>query len=632
MFKKMNLRFKLTLLFLLVGLIPMAVIGILAYTAAEREIRTEAFSAMNMYAGLVDEELESYFLEREGDARVFAGTQDVRQSLEVLREVGGDTNNSAWIQRLDTLENMGSLVVEEYGYAFVFITDPAGEAVYSTREEVIGANLIERDYIQGSLEGRAAWSELFYSDVIHENALVVSVPVLSAGEVIGTVNMTMDQTGIDRAVHEGLQELGATADAYLIDADGLLLTNTLLGDYVEGAALQESIDTHAVDMLSGPIRSGDLDFAASGEYEEYRGEPVLGQVEVTMLGDVPAGLVVEIDVSEAFQGVVALRNMMIPIAGVSAVVIALIAFLVSSATVKPVQKVSDLTRELATGDFTVRADIKSQDEIGQMAANLNKTIESLSDTLGQVQESSKNVTNATSEISSGNQDLSQRTEEQASSLEEISSTMEEINSSLETTSGKSTEAVDLSSSTLESVRQGESVVKDMHGAMEEITRGSQEISDIIQTVNDIAFQTNLLALNAAVEAARAGEQGKGFAVVASEVRDLAGRSAKSAKEIENLIKESISRVDKGNNLMKETDSMLQEIVANTQKATDAVQEITAAMREQSSASGEIRSAIDELNQVTQQNASLVEEIASSSESMNTEALELSEKVSFFKIS
>jgi len=309
-----------------------------------------------------------------------------------------------------------------------------------------------------------------------------------------------------------------------------------------------------------------------------------------------------------------------------------LALLIIRGITVPIKALKDSVWKLAEGDFTTKVDIRSRDEIGQMAANLNKTIDVLSETLGRVQETSDNVSHASAEISSGNQDLSQRTEEQASSLEEVSSTIEEMSSSLETSSANAAEADNLSGGTLDSVRQGETVVKDMQGAMTEITRGSQEISEIISTVNDIAFQTNLLALNAAVEAARAGEQGRGFAVVAAEVRNLAGRSAESAKEIEKLIKDSIVRVEKGNTLMNDTEKVLQEIVANTQKTSDVVGEIASSLREQSTASGEIRNAIEELNQVTQQNASLVEEIASSSENMNSEAQELAEKVSFFKIS
>ncbi len=644
MLKKLSLKFKLIALFLLVGLVPVIVVGVLAYNRAENEIRNEVFGAIQMYAGITDGQLGDYFAEREGDVTVIATTRDVYQSLYILQGgthqgntigVPGDLTDPMWQDRVSILNTLAPTVVREYGYAEMFLTDASGQAVYSTSDAILGADLSDRDYIQGSLAGRVSWSELFFSTVTNANALVVSAPVRSGGntgELIGTVNVFLDQEGIDSFVHEGLAELGVTADAYLINADGLMLSNARTGEHSQNAALNHSMSSWAVDTLSGPIRSGNMDFEAINEFTNYRGITVLGALEVVQMGQYPVGLIVTITSEEAFAGVMALRNAIIPIIAVCGILIAFVAFFVAMTIVRPVQKISDLTKVLAEGDFTARADIASRDEIGQMAQNLNRTIDSLSETLTRVREASDNVSHASAEISSGNQDLSQRTEEQASSLEEVSSTIEEVTASLESSSANAAEANNLSRGTLESVRQGEAVVQDMQGAMTEITRGSQEISEIISTVNDIAFQTNLLALNAAVEAARAGEQGRGFAVVAAEVRNLAGRSAESAKEIEKLIKDSIVRVEKGNTLMGDTEQVLQKIVTNTQKTSDVVGEIAASLREQSTAAGDIRAAIEELNQVTQQNASLVEEIASSSENMNSEAVELSDKVSFFKLS
>lgn len=634
MFKRMSLKVKLIALFLLIGLLPAIVISFLAYRSTAQQLREEVFNQLEMFATIVDQQLEEFYDGKEADVKVLASTRDVYQSLNVLKEAGWDTADSRWQERVNILDCLVSTAVQEFGYEFFFITPPDGKIIYSTHEQMLEADFSGRDYIQGALEGQATWSGIFYSDVVQENVQAISFPLRSngsTGEIIGTVNLALDQALIDTAVHEGIEELGRTADSYLLDAEGLLLTDTRFGEHAQDAALKQKINTRAAELLSGQIKNGNYDFYQHEEYRNYLGNDVLGALSVIRVGDRFAGFVVEVEAAEVLAGVVGMRNLMIAIAIICAVLIAGAAYFIALTIVRPVEKVSDLTVKLAEGDFTVKAEVTSQDEIGQMSEHLNRTVQALSETLYMVQEAAQNVSHASSEISSGNQDLSQRTQEQASSLEEIASTIEEIASSLEASSANAAEADNLAKGTVESVHRGEKAMEDLQQAMEEITRGSQEIAEIIATVNDIAFQTNLLALNAAVEAARAGEQGRGFAVVAAEVRNLAGRAADAAKEIEKRIKDSIARVDNGNALMSETENVLREIVTDTEKAGDVVGEIAAALQEQTAAEKDIRDAIEELNQVTQQNASLVEEIASSSENMNSEAVELAERVSFFKI-
>ncbi len=319
---------------------------------------------------------------------------------------------------------------------------------------------------------------------------------------------------------------------------------------------------------------------------------------------------------------------------VAAVVVSIILGLVLSLSIiKVVRTMVDMLKDMAEsgGDLTKRVNVAVKDEIGELAGWFNAFLDNLHNIMAQVKHSSETVSAAANETSMGNQDLSQRTEEQASSLEEVSSTIEEISASLQKSSDNSSEADKISRTTLNSVRSSEKVVGEMRDAMGDITKGSHEIAEIIAKVNDIAFQTNLLALNAAVEAARAGEQGRGFAVVAAEVRNLAGRTAESAKEIEGLIKDSIVRVDKGNELMDGVSDVLTEIVKNTEQTSEVIIEIASSTKEQAAAAEDIRTAIEQLNQVTQQNASLVEEIAGSSEAVSNEAEELATLVGKFQL-
>ena len=143
---------------------------------------------------------------------------------------------------------------------------------------------------------------------------------------------------------------------------------------------------------------------------------------------------------------------------------------------------------------------------------------------------------------------------------------------------------------------------DAVAAVDEINTSSKRIVDIIDVIDDIAFQTNLLALNAAVEAARAGEQGKGFAVVASEVRNLAGRSKEAAAEIKNLIHDSVSKVERGSQLVNESGQRLSQIVASAQQVTDIIAEIAAASRQQAQGIEQVSQAVNQMDGVMQDNA------------------------------
>jgi len=235
------------------------------------------------------------------------------------------------------------------------------------------------------------------------------------------------------------------------------------------------------------------------------------------------------------------------------------------------------------------------------------------------------------EIAAGNQDLSSRTEQQAASLEETASSMEELTSTVKNNADNARQANQLADAAASVAVKGGSVVSEVVGTMESINESSRRIVDIISVIDSIAFQTNILALNAAVEAARAGEQGRGFAVVASEVRNLAQRSAGAAKEIKELINDSVDKVNQGSKLVGEAGSTMEEIVASVQRVTDIISEITAASAEQSVGIDEVYKAIGQMDTVTQQNAALVEESAAAADSMRQQCTSLAQVVSVFNV-
>ncbi len=179
--------------------------------------------------------------------------------------------------------------------------------------------------------------------------------------------------------------------------------------------------------------------------------------------------------------------------------------------------------------------------------------------------------------------------------------------------------------------KGGMVVNEAVAAMKTINDSSEKINEIITVIDEIAFQTNLLALNASVEAARAGDQGRGFAVVANEVRNLAQRSATSAYEIKDLIKDTSEKIESGSELVSRSGSALEEVVTSVKVVSELIGEIAGASNEQTRGIENVNHAVVSMDGLTQKNASLAEQTAESSESMNRLAKDLVEQVSFFAV-
>ncbi|HEU4775256.1 MAG TPA: methyl-accepting chemotaxis protein [Telluria sp.] len=311
----------------------------------------------------------------------------------------------------------------------------------------------------------------------------------------------------------------------------------------------------------------------------------------------------------------------------------LLVFLISRAIAAPVARAAHMLSEIASGngDLSRRLHVETEDEVGALADAFNRFISSLNKTISEVRGSTVTIAAASAEIASGNMDLSSRTEAQASSLEETAAAMEQLTSTVRQNADNASQANQLVVAASSHAVKGGQVVGQVVSTMGSITDSSRKIVDIIGVIDGIAFQTNILALNAAVEAARAGEQGRGFAVVAAEVRNLAQRSAAAAKEIKELIGDSVDKVGAGSRLVDEAGATMGQIVASVKQVADLMSEIAAASHEQSQGIGQINSSITSMDDATQQNAALVEEAAAAAKSLQDQAAHLERVVSVFKL-
>jgi len=501
-------------------------------------------------------------------------------------------------------------------------------------ERAIGT-LLDRNHpgYQATLEGK---SYLGAATLFGRQYFTQYLPIQdAAGKVIGLSFTGLDFTNFLNELKASIRSLkiGDTGFFYVIDArPGASYGKLIVHPSLEGQNLLDAKDangqTFIKDMLekkNGLIR---YPWAGPGETSARQ--------QVAAFAYMPSWnwVIVGGTFVDEYTREVNHLSLLFQLAGAVMVLLisVLLYWMVRHQVSLPLARVCETSQAIAQGDLSRQQAVAHRDEIGRLVESMNLMADGLSRVVQSVRDCSEGVATASAEIAQGNNDLSARTESQASALQQTAASMEQLSATVKQNAEHATHANQLALDASTVAVQGGAVVGQVVDTMKGINTSSRKIADIIGVIDGIAFQTNILALNAAVEAARAGEQGRGFAVVASEVRSLAGRSAEAAKEIKALINDSVARVEQGSALVDQAGSTMNEVVSSIRRVTDIMGEISAASGEQSAGVAQIGKAVTEMDQVTQQNAALVEQMAAAAGSLKSQAQELVQVVSVFKLS
>ncbi|MBU3917403.1 HAMP domain-containing protein, partial [bacterium] len=296
-----------------------------------------------------------------------------------------------------------------------------------------------------------------------------------------------------------------------------------------------------------------------------------------------------------------------------------------------INTINEVLGSISEGDFSRMIEIDLKGDLQTFKININRSVEMLSETIAAVVDGIKQIDTSANELSSTSQSLSDGSIKQAATLEEISAALNSIDIQTKGNSANASKAQQFTNQTLEAVREGNSQMEDMLKSIKGINDTSSDVSKVIKVIDEIAFQTNLLALNAAVEAARAGKYGKGFAVVAEEVRNLATRSAEAAKNTSVLIETSIVEVERGVKNADKTANSLSEITNSVEKINDLVGEIATVSKEQADGIQGINKGIAQVSEVAQKNSAISEETAAASDMLNTQANQLQKMMARFSL-
>ena len=632
----MKLGTKLMIFFALMGILPIAGMGLITRNFTNEALSGQAFNQLVSLREVKKRQIQDYFetiknqiITLSEDRMTIAAMREFNAAFPPLGEgdwrrgrdraqqlyITGNPHPTGEKEKLDFASDGSGYsalhkkyhpifrnYLQKFGYYDIFLVNQDnGHIVYTVFKELdYGTSLLSGKYAGANIakvfqtvRNSSVNEDLAFTDFEPYApshgfpASFIATPIVDDGETLGVLVFQMPLGTINRIMAQRAG-LGETGETYLVGPDKLMRSDSFLDPK------NHSVEASFKNPALGSVRTEASEAALAGKTDariiiDYNGNPVLSAYSPVELFGVRWALLAEIDGAEAFQAITRMDWIMLVIAGVSIAIIALLTPFLTGSVNRTVKK------PIVQATESLRA-------------------------------ASAQVSAGATQLATASQSIAQGAAEQAATLEETSATLEEISSMTRGTSDNAKQADVLAKEARTSSEKGSEAMERMVSAINEIKRSSDEAAKILKTIDEIAFQTNLLALNAAVEAARAGDAGRGFAVVAEEVRNLAQRSAESAKSTSDLIESSQAKANAGVSVAEEVASILKEVNTSVEKVGGLLGEVSMASEEQTKSAEQVTIAVGQLNQVVQANAASSEENAATSEELSSQAEQITETV------
>lgn len=635
-----------TLTVITIGMILSTVVS---YQLSSRALKTVIRSQMEQSVLSLSKQIKSWVTDLSTDAEINA--------LNLLwREVLQTEKSDSTVQ-VKANEKLSHILKSYEVFDFVGIADTNGiTRAAADAKSVNSLNIGERPYFNKAMTGETVISKVVLSKVTNAPIFLIATPIKEDNSIIGVYFASIDLAAFNATFIDPIT-IGKKGYAYMLSENADIIAHKDKSQIMKNNVANLS-------FIKDIFAAGSEGFQ---EYDWYGAHKLVAFHKIPKTGWVIA---VGAEVSDIFSSVYTIRNINMLMALIIIGIVATIVVFVVRSILSALKTGILFSKNIEMGDASSRLKMERSDELGDLAnaldsmadslenkaelaeiiangdltpdvivvsekdrlgVSLRRMVESLRSIVSEIQNAARQISNASDQVSDSSQNLSQGATESAATIEEISSSITEIGKQSHNNAEFATQVRNLVDQVNDSASSGTVHMEQMVEAMNNIDHSSSEIESIIKVIDDIAFQTNLLALNAAVEAARAGQHGKGFAVVADEVRNLAKRSAKAAKETEQLIAASVSKVATGTSIATDTSKILDKIVTGISEVTQLVTSIETSSKDQAHQVAEINDAMTQIDMVTQQNAANAEETAAVSEELSSQAMQMLDMLSHFTL-